>query len=168
MTRILSRTSLKVTCTIEDQETTNLWKGNCLTLIILLPNENRKIDVNLTIMFTNYFWKFGNKTISGSCVFLTICFTRHRTKVLTLTGHFVHTEPLNIFALFTRNLRTRSNFYFLFFLVALRSAHVPRVNGKAKRANFNRSEIRPVPCEQFHSLNSDNNDHAIERDFLWL
>ena len=52
--------------------------------------------------------------------------------------------------------------------MALRSAHVPPVNGKAKRANFNRSEIRPVPCEQFHSLNSDNNDHAIERDFLWL
>ena len=52
--------------------------------------------------------------------------------------------------------------------MALRSAHVPRVNGKAERANLNRSEIRPVPCEQFHSLNSDNNDHAIERDFLWL
>ena len=73
-----------------------------------------------------------------------------------------------IFALFTRNLRTRSNFDFIFFLVASRSAHVPRVNGKAKLANFNGSEIRPEPCEQFHSLNSDNNDLAIERDFLWL
>ena len=72
---------------------------------------------------------------------------------------FVHTELTN---------QIEFLFLILFFLVALRSAHVPRVNGKAKRANFNRSEIRPEPCEQFHSLNSNNNDLAIERDFLWL
>ena len=43
-------------------------------------------------------------------------FTWQRTNFLTggknLTGHFVHPEPFNIFALFTPNWRTRLNFNF--------------------------------------------------------
>ena len=35
-------------------------------------------------------------------------------RLKNLTGHFVHTEPFNIFALFTRNRRTRSNLIVFF------------------------------------------------------
>ena len=43
-----------------------------------------------------------------------------------LTGHFVHPEPFNIFALFTPNWRTRLNFNF-FQSVVLLSAHAQSV-----------------------------------------
>ena len=46
-------------------------------------------------------------------------------RLKNLTRHFVHTEPFNIFALFTRNRRTRSNLMFFcqrFYHLSMRKA----------------------------------------------
>ena len=52
----------------------------------------------------------------------------------SLTEHFVHTGPFIIFALFTRNFEWEGILIF--------------VRNTLNARNFNRSKIRPVPCQR--------------------
>ena len=62
---------------------------------------------------------FGSKNLNEPCRLRSHSKGRIFHMVKNLTRHFVHTEPFNLFALFTQNQRTRLNFICLLTMVLL-------------------------------------------------
>ena len=93
-------------------------------------------------------------------------FTWQRTNFLTgwknLTGHFVHPEPFNIFALFTPNWRTRLNFNF-FQSVVLLSAHAQSVT----LADPKWRNLDPSASTRSHATNLDGPIRNTFIVFCW-
>ena len=69
-------------------------------------------------------------------------------RLKNLTRHFVHTEPFNIFALFTRNRRTRSNLMFFcqrFYHLSMRKALLWQIQTGVSQPSYHAS-MQPRLC----------------------